>query len=139
MKQSIAQFIMANKANLSAGKAVTIPVSWDDVVPDQQKIVTKSYKVDNTGDGSFTIYHLPESSTKKPDQFDKLDDSLNKLGSMKISKEEFLNFGNINMHCKWYSYSSHTKVQLNINEVCILCNDASAIKAVLLSLTSTPP
>ena len=60
MKQSIAQFIMANKANLSAGKAATIPVSWDDVVPDQQKIVTKSYKVDNTGDG---IYNLP--STRK--------------------------------------------------------------------------
>jgi hypothetical protein len=100
MKQSITQFIMANKANLAAGKVVTTPVAWDDVVPDQQNIVTKSYKVDDTKDGSFTIYHLHESSTKKPNQFDKLDDSLSKLDSMKLSREEFLNFGDINMHCK---------------------------------------
>lgn len=63
---------MTNKANLAAGKVVTIPVAWDDVVPDQRIIVTKSYKVDDTKDGSFTIYHLPESATKKPDQFDEV-------------------------------------------------------------------
>lgn len=138
MKQSIAHYISKNKSDLAAGKTLTIPVAWDDVLHTQRELVTNSYKVIDNKDSSFTIYHLPEGlSSKKPDQFDKLDHDLNQLEGIKISKEESLNFGNINMVCHWYSYSAHTKVQLNINKACVLCNDVSEIKTILLSVQNS--